>query len=191
MQIYSLIAHFYFIYLNDFLKFHFSNLFYEHSLMNVHSYEHGRASCWVLLAIMGWFFLQGSFPSGCIFPVLIFFCFLSPLLISGALFTFCRPALAQLSRGQDWSGKLRLAGLIAALFHEWHDIGTKTWRLGRTGARGPRHLCGRPSEQSLAETPLSCVSCETAALTAPQHRPWGGTRDPVFTDRCWQWFLWY
>lgn len=68
MQIYSLIAHFYFTYLNDF-NFYFSNLFYEHSLMNVPSYEHERASCWVLLTIIGWVFSQGSFPFGCIFPM--------------------------------------------------------------------------------------------------------------------------
>ena len=75
-------------YLNDFLKFHFSNLFYKHSFMNVHSYEHGRASCWVLLAIIGWFFSQVLSHLAAFFPSLSF-CLLSPLLISGVLFTFC------------------------------------------------------------------------------------------------------
>ena len=73
MQIYSLIAHFYFTYLNDFLKFHFSYLFYKHSFMNVHSYEHGRASCWVLLAIIGWFCSQVLSHLAAFFPSLSFF----------------------------------------------------------------------------------------------------------------------
>ena len=105
MQIYSLIAHFYFTYLKDFFNFHFSNIFYEHSLMNVHSYEHERASCWVLLTISGWFFSQGSFPFACIFPM-----FLVTFIAIWSNLYFLLACFCSAAPGAGLRDKLRLAG---------------------------------------------------------------------------------
>lgn len=131
-------------------------------------------------------FLTGFFPI-CLYFSHVFghlYCYLEQSLLFASLLLLSCP------RGRT-QGQTEASRFIAALFHEWHGTGTKAWRLGRAEARGPRNLCKRHSRQSPAEAPPSHEICETAALTTPQHRPWGGTWDPVFTDRCRQWFLWY